>query len=382
MDNYTNVIANFLGLNLTDEQMSAWKKEFEEKYNRFFIEGDWSVVGEAFKTIGHNIIDGLIKGIEEKFNGLKEAVKLGFKQSVIGVVLDLFQIHSPSRVMQEIGNFIVQGFINGINSLIGNVPIILENMKQTVLEKFENMKNGIGSKIESIKNNVTNWTNDVKSKISDCWENCRVTIENKVNGIKSSISSGLDSAGATIKNWGSNAKETFSSLASNASRWGKDLAENMANGIRNSADRVTSAVSNVAGRIKSFLHFTEPDEGPLSNFHTYMPDMIDLMVSGIRGNTHKLESEIKNLAGMMTYTINTDAIQPFSQTSPKINSIKNNGNILNNLEDILLDSNSNYRQPVHVTIQYLGKEIYDDTIDYINSKTRRTGKNTIITVGD
>ena len=51
-------------------------------------------------------------------------------------------------------------------------------------------------------------------------------------------------------------------------------------------------------------------------------------------------------------------------------------------EDVLSDYNGNNGQPVHITIQYLGKDIFNDTIDYINSKTRRTGKNTIVTVGD
>lgn len=51
-------------------------------------------------------------------------------------------------------------------------------------------------------------------------------------------------------------------------------------------------------------------------------------------------------------------------------------------EDVLAGYNENSGQPLHVTIQYLGKTIFDDTIDYINAKTRRTGKNTIVTVGD
>ena len=51
-------------------------------------------------------------------------------------------------------------------------------------------------------------------------------------------------------------------------------------------------------------------------------------------------------------------------------------------EDVLSDFNNSNGQPLHVTIQYLGRKIFDDTIDYINSKTRRTGKNTIVTVGD
>lgn len=50
-------------------------------------------------------------------------------------------------------------------------------------------------------------------------------------------------------------------------------------------------------------------------------------------------------------------------------------------EDVLSNYNNN-GQPVHITIQYLGREIFDDTIEYINSRTRRTGRNTIVTVGD
>lgn len=51
-------------------------------------------------------------------------------------------------------------------------------------------------------------------------------------------------------------------------------------------------------------------------------------------------------------------------------------------EDVMSNYSGNGGQPLHITIQYLGKTIFDDTIDYINSKTRRTGKNTIVTVGD
>ena len=48
----------------------------------------------------------------------------------------------------------------------------------------------------------------------------------------------------------------------------------------------------VAGKVKDFLGFSEPDEGPLSNFHTYAPDMIDLFVKGIKDNQKKLDKAI------------------------------------------------------------------------------------------
>ena len=51
-------------------------------------------------------------------------------------------------------------------------------------------------------------------------------------------------------------------------------------------------------------------EGPLSNFHTFMPDMIDLLGKGIRGNLGKLTGPMKELAGMLIPT--TGAMESIS----------------------------------------------------------------------
>lgn len=67
----------------------------------------------------------------------------------------------------------------------------------------------------------------------------------------------------------------------------------MASGIKNNIHKVTSAVNSVASKIKNLLGFSEPEEGPLSNFHTYMPDMIDLMTKGIKDNVGKVKMRLK-----------------------------------------------------------------------------------------
>ena len=60
------------------------------------------------------------------------------------------------------------------------------------------------------------------------------------------------------------------------------------------------AVAGVADKIKSFLGFSEPDEGPLSNFHTYMPDMIDLMSKGITAGKEKVRKALEGITGEMS----------------------------------------------------------------------------------
>ena len=71
------------------------------------------------------------------------------------------------------------------------------------------------------------------------------------------------------------------------------MIDNFVNGIKSKINAVTSVVSNIANTIKSFLGFSEPEKGPLSNFHTFAPDMMNLFIKGIRDNEKKLTDQIE-----------------------------------------------------------------------------------------
>lgn len=341
---------------------------------------------EYFKSeieeCGGNVVFGILKGITDAIAGIGQWIYNNIFTPFIDGFKNAFGIHSPSTVMEEQGKFIVEGFKNGLLGIWDKAKQPFIDFKNNVTIKLAEIKSNILDWSENTKTTISNWGNDVKNKISSAWNNASQNVNSSVNSLKNNISTGLNNAKTTVLNWGDDIKNTFSNLGRNASTWGKDLADNMASGIKNNIHKVTSAVSSVANKIKDYLHFTEPDTGPLSNFHTYMPDMIDLMVKGIKDNTSKVKNEMENLAGTMSYTIDTSDIGNSVQTNAQINPVRvQSQNFSETLEDIL-SSQGNNGQPVHVTIQYLGKEIFDDTIEYINSKTRRTGRNTIVTVGD
>ena len=71
-------------------------------------------------------------------------------------------------------------------------------------------------------------------------------------------------------------------------------------------EKVGKAVKGVADKIKSFLGFSEPEDGPLSDFHTYMPDMIDLMAQGIQAGKEKVKDAIGELAQGMSVSVNSE----------------------------------------------------------------------------
>lgn len=105
-------------------------------------------------------------------------------------------------------------------------------------------------------------------------------------GIAQSVMDGLQTA-----------IDFITGLPSQAVTWGKDIIQGICDGIWAGISWVAEAASGIASEIKKFIGFSEPEEGPLSNFHTYMPDMIDLMTTGIRAGRTKVREAMSELSG-------------------------------------------------------------------------------------
>jgi len=87
-------------------------------------------------------------------------------------------------------------------------------------------------------------------------------------------------------------KNGFSQKVQDAKNWGRDIIQNFIDGIKEKWENLKKTVGQVAESIKSYLGFSEPEVGPLSDFHTYAPDMMDLFAKGIRDNENVVTDQI------------------------------------------------------------------------------------------
>ena len=71
------------------------------------------------------------------------------------------------------------------------------------------------------------------------------------------------------------------------------MISNFIAGITAKWQALKDSVANVANTVKSFIGFSEPKDGPLSNFHTYAPDMIDLFIKGLRDGQGRLQNQLE-----------------------------------------------------------------------------------------
>lgn len=382
---------------------------------RTAIENAKQYFTDKVKECGGNVVAGILEGIADALIDIGRWINDNIFQPFIQGFKEAFGIHSPSTVMVEMGGYIIEGLKEGLTGIWEKIKDKFETLKTNISTKFTEIKGKVTTWAGDTKETIRSWAEDAKTKISNCWEKVSETVKDKVETVKTNISTKLGNSKITIMTWVgevkskwethwqemsdkvssgmSNASEwidsysetigsTLSGLGSSAITWGKDLVENMASGISKNIGKVTSATKTVAGKIKSLLGFSEPEEGPLSNFHTYMPDMIDLMVQGIHSNMNKVTKELENMTTTMSYTINSPDLATFD-TSYNARLIKPNNVMAETFEDVFAnhDFNSNNGQPVQIIVNVGNKRLGDVLIEDLRDRKRQTGNGIEVLVG-
>ena len=128
------------------------------------------------------------------------------------------------------------------------------------------------------------------------------------------LAAGLKNLGADAINFLvdqiDNAASIIGDLPSKAMTWGKDLIESFVSGIKKKLSSVTNIVKDIAEAVADFIGFSEPEKGPLSNFHTFAPDMMDLYSSGIRQNAYKVTRAMDNVSRQIADSVDTPDFAP------------------------------------------------------------------------
>lgn len=192
-------------------------------------------------------------------------------------------------------------FIVGFFQMFGiNLQTIFTNMwnniKTTVDTKISQIKTSIEIKWNEIKTWLSETWDAIKEKLIETFEKMRESVEEKVGKVKEAIVEGIEKAVEYVKE-----------LPGKFFSWGADMVQKLIDGIQSKIAAVKSKMSELAAAMKGFIHFSEPDVGPLSDFHTYMPDMINEMVKGIDQGIPKVAGAMNNLAAGMLPQMNAGA---------------------------------------------------------------------------
>lgn len=116
----------------------------------------------------------------------------------------------------------------------------------------------------------------------------RAKVDAAFQKVKDAITTAID--------WIKDKVEWLKNLPQQALTWGRDMLDNFIQGIKDKINKLGDALKGAAQKVKNFLGFSEPKEGPLSDFHTYAPDMMELYSQGITQNVGLVSSATKKAA--------------------------------------------------------------------------------------
>lgn len=192
-------------------------------------------------------------------------------------------------------------FVTGFLQMFGvNLQTIFTNMWTAIKTTVTNIINTIKTTIQNIWNSIKTWITttleSIKTKFETIFENIRAAVEEKITQAKDLIINTMEEAVNYIKE-----------LPGKFYQWGADMVQGIIDGIQSKIDAVRAKISELAGLISSYIHFSEPDVGPLSDFHTYMPDMMDELVNGINQGIPRVAQAMNGLASNMLPQFNGQA---------------------------------------------------------------------------
>ncbi len=178
-----------------------------------------------------------------------------------------------------------------------NLNVVLTSAVQIIVAVCQGIASALPQLIPAIVQAITTITTELTKA-----ENLELVISAAVS-IIGAVVSGLikalpDLAAGLLQVTGS-IVDSLSNLGKDALTWGKDMIDGFIKGIKDNIPSLGEAASGAAKKVKDFLGFSEPAEGPLSNFHTFAPDMMDLFAEGIDENINVVQNSVEDVAGVV-----------------------------------------------------------------------------------
>lgn len=269
----------------------------------------WNTITSVWQSI-YDTISPLLEAFRYLFETIFEAIRILIERAFTAVSQKIQEIWNAivaflTPVLEGIKN-VFQTIWTAIQSVVTTVLTAIQGVVTTVWNAIKNavttvmnaIKGVVSSAWNNIKSMISSVMNSIKSVITSIWNNVKFAIGSIIGQIYTVIHSGFEKAVGYVKG-----------LASQAFNWGKDLVMGIVNGIKSCISAVTDTVTGVANKIRSVLHFSVPDEGPLTDYESWMPDFMTGLAKGIEKSRSLVQKAVSGAAADMVINPQVSAVQ-------------------------------------------------------------------------
>lgn len=285
--------------------------------------GNWEGAWQSILDIGSAVWDAICIALQGAWD-IISALWTGAVDFFSGIFSSIWT--AASEAFTNIWTAIteaVTGAYNDVvtwfNSILTEASTIVSTLWSTVSQFFNDIWTAVTDAVTGAYNSAT-----------EAFTNMWTGISETVTGIYDTIVAGFNSA-----------IEWITALPSQAIAWGQDIIQGIVDGITGAISWVGDAVGSIADTIASWLHFSVPDQGPLTSFHDWMPDMVSGLSTDLSGSAGSMEAGLNAVANAIKQAFDdafNDVKSKVSSALSEIESKTSSG--MNNMKSTMQSSMS------------------------------------------
>ena len=256
-------------------------------------------IAGAVPDIIAGIVNGLIGGISAVWDA---ACELG--SGILDGIKSFFGINSPSTVMAEQGDYLVQGLVNGIASMPAELAAYLDQTVQKIIAWGQQMFSNVQNIIQNVVNTAVNliaqlpgkiwtWLVNVVTKTVQWGQQMLTTATNAIQSMISSIISLLSELPGKVWTW-------LVNVVTKVTAWGQQMLNTAKSAISNMISAIVSLISELPGKVWTWLvntvtKVTAWGQQMLSSAKTAITNMISSIVSLMSELPEKVATHLSNV---------------------------------------------------------------------------------------
>lgn len=345
-----------------------------------------STLAQAFMEVAPELLSSLAKGLLDAIPGLipsliqlvgdisTELIKLLPQLVEVGMQIIVELALGLAQALPDLVPTLVDTVLMIVDTLIDNVDLLVDASIAIITGLAEGLIKALPKLIEKAPEIIQKLIEALIRNIPKIIECAGELLLGLVTGLIKALPELAKAAGEIVgslvqglANLASKIIEAGKNLIANFKEgladfdpieWGKDLIENFIKGIKEKIGNLKKACEDIASTIKDMLGFSEPKEGPLSNFHTYAPDMMDLFAQGIKQNEDVVKRQVEQSFDFTPYQevkVQTAASSTFEPAT-----VENDDTIMVRIEELL-----------NKYLPNIGNDLYLDTGALVGGTTNK-----------
>lgn len=257
-----------------------------------------------FLQIGIDIIAGVINGLVHAIPAVGAAI-LEIGKAILEAFKGFFGIASPSKLMEEQGNFLVEGVLKALAELPGKVAEIFSevlgkavewgaNMLSTASTAMSNMLSKITGIVQELPgkvwtflvdtvNKVVSWGQQMLSSASTAMGNMLSKVVSIIQGLPGKVWTYLSNTVSKVVSWGQE-------MVSNASDAMNKMLSGITGIVQGLPERIWTYLSNAAAKVVSW------GQQMVSNASNAMNTMLTSITGIVQGLPERIWTHLSNAA--------------------------------------------------------------------------------------